>query len=173
MERVVAEVLGERPAAEVFAHGGTLLRAGGQDGIGRATSVARRLGVRTTAVHPSVAMRSFATHRVSPDCDHVFFVHDEEWGGAHSPTLRTHLAVSDEIVVIGGGWHAAHELRAFAAAGWGRCAGPRSRCGSWDSGAIVPGRTAGRQRRVPCRAAPPCAGGQPGLRAVICRYSAW
>jgi len=93
VERVVAEVLGERPAAEVFAHGGTLLRAGGQDG---------------SAAPPR-----------------------------------------------------------------GRCAGPRSRCGSWDSGAIVPGRTAGRQRRVPCRAAPPCAGGQPGLRAVICRYSAW
>src|SRR5262249_55199589 len=66
--------------------------------------------------------RLHATHRVSTFCDQVFFVEDEGWGGftdsgEHSSTLRMHLAVSDEIVVIGGGWHAAHELRAFFDAG--------------------------------------------------------
>ena len=59
------------------------------------------------------------THRVSSDCNHVFFVEDKTWGGflddsgRLSPTLELHLEVSDEIVVIGGGKHAADELQAF------------------------------------------------------------
>jgi hypothetical protein len=49
-------------------------------------------------------------------------VDDRGWGGASatgvlSPTLRLHLAVSDEMVLVGGGRHAAQELRAFVAAG--------------------------------------------------------
>lgn len=83
------------------------------------TTIAKELGIETSGIHPSVS-RSFAeTHRVSPHCDHVFFVEDETWGGftgggEPSPTLRLHLEVSDELVVIGGGKHAADELRAFA-----------------------------------------------------------
>lgn len=53
----------------------------------------------------------------------MFFVDDDTWGGFRpgttvpSRTLGLHLAVSDEIIVIGGGKHAADELLAFAATG--------------------------------------------------------
>lgn len=117
VERVVEDVLKDWPRSQIFAHGGTLLRVDGEDGISLAHQIAKRLGVATTGIHPSVATRFHETHRVSTFCDHSFFVEDEGWGGSsdsgHSPTLRLHLDVSDEIVVIGGGWHAAHELKAF------------------------------------------------------------
>ena len=118
VEGVVEDVLSDWPRSQILAHGGTLLRVDGQDGITLAHQVAKRFGVQTSGIHPSVAMRFHATHRVSTFCDQVFFVEDEGWGGFtdsgdHSPTLRMHLDVSDEIVVIGGGWHAAHELKAF------------------------------------------------------------
>jgi hypothetical protein len=95
-----------------------LLRVGGQAGITLAHQVAKRLGVQTSGIHPSIAMRFHSTHRVSTFCDQAFFVEDDGWGGFtdsgdHSPTLGMHLEVSDEIIVIGGGWHAAHELKAF------------------------------------------------------------
>jgi len=117
VEKVVEDVLKDWPRSQIFAHGGTLLRVDGEDGISLAYQIAKRLGVATTGIHPSVARRFHETHRVSPFCDHVFFVEDEGWGGSsdsgHSPTLRLHLDVSDEIAIIGGGWHAAHELKAF------------------------------------------------------------
>jgi len=99
------------------------LRVGGHDGIAEVYTVARELGIETTGIHPSVAMNFAETHRVSPACDHVFFVADQSWGGLlsgseqPSPTLRIHLDVSDEIVVIGGGQHAAGELKAFISSG--------------------------------------------------------
>jgi hypothetical protein len=122
VERVVERVLRAERPSEVIVHCGTLLRTAGHDGIAEVYRCAKRLGFRTTGIHPSVAMASATTHRVSPLCDDVFFVEDPGWGGttatgALSPTLRLHLEVSDEMVIIGGGRHAAQELRAFVAAG--------------------------------------------------------
>lgn len=123
VRRVATGILAGRPAAGLLVLGGTLLRAGGNDGIAEIYAVAKGLGVVTAGVHPSVAMQFADTHRVSPHCDHVFFVDDATWGGflegtsRPSPTLQLHLAIADEAVFIGGGKHAADELRAFAAAG--------------------------------------------------------
>lgn len=120
---IARRVLSEWAPSEVVAHTGTLLRAGGHDGVAEVYRVARQLGVETTGIHPSVAFDFAETHHVSPFCDHVFFVADETWGGLlegeerPSPTLSLHLEVSDELVVIGGGKHAAGELQAFVRGG--------------------------------------------------------
>ena len=97
---------------------GTLLRVGGQDGIARVLRIASTLGIETTGIHPGVALDFATTHRVSPDTGTAFFVEDTSWGGfldgrRLSPTLAVLLDVSDELVVIGGGKHAADELEAF------------------------------------------------------------
>lgn len=116
---VAHHVLREWATDTVLVHSGTLMRLGGQDGIAEVYRVARELGIETTGIHPSIAMEFADTHRVSPDCDHVFFVKDNTWGGflddrgQRSPTLDVHLQVSDELIVIGGGKHAADELQAF------------------------------------------------------------
>jgi hypothetical protein len=116
---VALEVLSQCATHDVLVHSGTLLRLGGHDGIAEVYRVARELGIETSGVYPSVSMEFSDTHRVSPDCDHVFFVEDKTWGGCLndsgelSPTLDLHLKVSDELIVIGGGKHAADELRAF------------------------------------------------------------
>ena len=122
VERVVAEALAGRSPSETVLHTGTLLRVGGEDGIAGALRVARARGVVTTGVHPSVCVPFASTHRVSAECDHVFFVEDGTWGGLTvagrtSPTLQVHLEVSDELLMVGGGRHAAQELRAFSEAG--------------------------------------------------------
>jgi hypothetical protein len=122
VRNVIARVLEPWPSEQVLVHGGTLLRTGGQDGIAEVFRIAKERGIETSGIHPSVAMAFADTHRVSPYCDHVFFVDDATWGGfaengAPSSTLRLHLEVSDELVVIGGGKHAADELRAFADSG--------------------------------------------------------
>ena len=123
MRGIAREVLGEWPASEVVVHTGTLLRVGGHDGIAEVYASARELGIETTGIHPSVALGFAETHRVSPYCDHVFFVEDETWGGllpdgvSPSRTLGLHLEVSDELVIIGGGKHAAGELKAFKESG--------------------------------------------------------
>lgn len=123
VRRIAHRVLSEWAPSELVAHTGTLLRTGGHDGIAEVYKVALELGIETTGIHPSVAMNFAETHRVSPFCDHVFFVEDETWGGLltdserPSKTLRLHLDVSDELVVIGGGHHAAGELQAFLSGG--------------------------------------------------------
>ena len=118
VERIVPQVVGGRAPRDVIVNCGTLLRAGGQDGIGRVYAVASRLGIDTSGIHPGVALNFADTHYVSPYEDHAFFVDDASWGGflddgRVSPTLQVILDVSDELVVIGGGKHAADELRAF------------------------------------------------------------
>jgi hypothetical protein len=115
---IAARILGRWAPHQIIVLTGTLLRVGGHDGIADVYRIARRLGIQTAGIHPSIAQDFAATHQVSPDCDDVFFVRDSSWGGslgsrAVSPTLRLHLSVSDELVVIGGGKHAADELRAF------------------------------------------------------------
>lgn len=123
VQRIAHQVLSEWPRSKVVVHSGTLLRVGGHNGIADVYTVARELSIETTGIHPSVALDFADTHRVSPYCDHVFFIEDETWGGLltgsehPSPTLRLHLDVSDEIIVIGGGKHAAGELKAFASSG--------------------------------------------------------
>lgn len=123
VQRIAHQVLGQWKPSNVVVHTGTLLRVGGYNGIADIYAVARELGIETTGVHSSVAHAFADTHQVSPYCDHVFFVADETWGGLlaegehPSPTLRVHLDVSDELVVIGGGKHAAGELKAFVSSG--------------------------------------------------------
>jgi len=123
VRRVAAQTLAGRPASGLLVHSGTLLRVGGHCGIAEVYSLARELGIETSGIHPSIAMGFADTHRVSPYCGHVFFVEDVTWGGflpgsmTPSPTLQLHLEVSHEVVVIGGGKHAADELRAFVSNG--------------------------------------------------------
>jgi hypothetical protein len=119
VKEVAAGVLADWAPRDLIVLTGTLLRTGGQDGIAAVYEFARERGIRTAGIHPSAAQRFWETHRVSPWCDDVFFVEDGSWGGyleggsQPSPTLRVHLSVADELVVIGGGKHAADELKAF------------------------------------------------------------
>jgi len=120
---IVSDVLSAWTASDVLAHGSTMIRNSGFDGIAEMFDTARQLGVDTSGIFPSVSRRFAATHRVPDDCHHVFFVEDETWGGCvpgtgqPSSSLGLHIEVSDEAVFIGGGKHAADELLAFAAAG--------------------------------------------------------
>ena len=119
VEAVVREVVSGLVPEQIIVNCGTLLRVGGEDGIARVYRVAKSLGIETSGIHPGVALAVAATHAVSPDEDHAFFVDDPTWGGfvegggEASPTLQTILDVTDELIVIGGGKHAADELRAF------------------------------------------------------------
>ena len=122
VERVARDILLPWRSHEILVNSGTLLRSGGQDGIAAVYAVARQLGIETTGIHPSIALDFSETHHPSPFCDRVFFVEDRTWGGFDgpgrlSPTLQVVLDVSDELVVIGGGKHAADELEAFMAGG--------------------------------------------------------
>ena len=120
VERSIKEVLAPWPPGNVLVNSGTLLRQDGEDGIALVYSLAKELGIETSGIHPGVALEFADTHRVSPLCDQAFFVEDRSWGGfldgeeSLSPTLGLILEVSDELVVIGGGKHAADELAAFA-----------------------------------------------------------
>ncbi|MEZ5534234.1 MAG: hypothetical protein R3F02_01290 [Thiolinea sp.] len=103
----------------VIVNTGTLLRTQGEEGIAVVYKLALKMGIETSGVHPGVALSCTGTHPPSPFEQHSFYVHDSSWGGfiepypTLSPTLKTMLAVSDELVVIGGGKHAADELEAF------------------------------------------------------------
>lgn len=123
VERVAEDALGRLPRESVIVQCGTLLRVGGEDGIAGVFAVARRLGIETAGIHPGVSLEFASTHCVSPFEDTAFFVDDDVWGGfvdrggRPSPTLALILEVSDELLAIGGGKHAADELRAFWRAG--------------------------------------------------------
>lgn len=123
VERIVRDVVRGWLAEDLIVQSGTLLRAGGQDGIARVHEVARAMGMTTSGIHPGIALGFAATHHVSPYEDHVYFVEDASWGGfvdagrTLSPTLEVILDVSDELVVVGGGKHAADELAAFLRCG--------------------------------------------------------
>jgi hypothetical protein len=98
---------------------GTLITIGFRRGIADVYEAAKDRGFATTGIHPSMALDSPKTHALSPFVDEVFFVVDDTWGGllqkttTPSPTLDTLIAVSDEVVVIGGGKHTAEEMAAF------------------------------------------------------------
>jgi hypothetical protein len=122
VRRITRDVLSDLDASSVLVLCCSLLRVNGQDGIAEVYHIAKELEFETVGIHPSVARCHGDTHRVSPYCDHVFFVSDDTWGGylaetdIPSRTLSLQLAVSDEMVIIGGGKHAADEMRAFFAA---------------------------------------------------------
>jgi len=122
VECVATEVLKPHDPASILVNTGTLLREGGLNGIADIYPIADRLGIETTGVHPSVALDYQDTHKVSPHCRRAWFVSDNTWGGFDdkgnlSPILRTTLEITDELVVIGGGKHAADELEAFIRSG--------------------------------------------------------
>lgn len=123
IDRVLRRVVRGRPAGRLIVNCGTLLRRGGEDGIAAVYEAARGLDLETTGIHPGVALQHRKTHHVSAFEQHPFFVEDETWGGfldggsEPSPTLALILDVSDELVVVGGGKHAADELSAFLARG--------------------------------------------------------
>jgi hypothetical protein len=122
VDRVVRSVLAAWEPHQVLVTSGTLCRANGHDGIAAVYAIAHGLGFGTAGIHPSVALSFAETHYVSAACEHVFWVEDSTWGGYIggtdlSPTLRAVLAVADELVVIGGGKHAADELEAFCSRG--------------------------------------------------------
>ena len=123
VEPIVNEVLRFWRPGELIVNSGTLLRVGGLDGIARVHEIADIAGVLTSGIHPGVALNFAATHLVSPFERHAFFVDDSTWGGFIDPegglssTLEVTLEVSDELVVVGGGKHAADELAAFIRSG--------------------------------------------------------
>lgn len=100
----------------------TLVNIGAtEDGIGAVYALAKQRGFATMGIVSTLARE----HRValSPCVDHVFYVKDEAWGGMLagttmlSPTSAAIVAVSDEIVGIGGGDIARDEMLAARAAG--------------------------------------------------------
>jgi hypothetical protein len=118
VDRVATEILDPHLPNHLLVNSGTLLRVGGEDGIAKIYELAKHRGIETCGIHPSVALEFADTHHVSPYVDHVFFVNDSTWGGllpggSPSPTLSVILDISDELVMVGGGKHAADELLAF------------------------------------------------------------
>jgi hypothetical protein len=100
--RIAARVLQqERPARTLINIGATA------EGIGQVYALAHERGFTTMGIVSSLARDSKAT--LSPCVDHVFFVADTQWGGLVpgtrrlSPTSAANVAVSRQMVVIGGG----------------------------------------------------------------------
>jgi hypothetical protein len=110
------------PASSIV-NTGTLLTRGYRAGIVGVYPLARARGFCTTGIHPSIALAWARDHALSPDVEHPYFVEDSTWGGflpgtsTPSGTLSTLLAVSSELIAIGGGEHTAQEMAAFAVRG--------------------------------------------------------
>jgi hypothetical protein len=102
---------------------GTLITRGFQLGVAAVYPIARARGFLTTGVHPSVALAHAREHALSPAVERIYFVEDTTWGGylenteTLSNTLTALLAISSELVAIGGGDHTAQEVAAFMARG--------------------------------------------------------
>jgi hypothetical protein len=115
----VARELASYAPANTIVNTGTLVTVGFRRGIADVYELAKRMGFNTTGVHPSIALTSSKQHSLSGCVDEVYFVRDETWGGflrdgaTPSPTLRALIAVTHEVVVIGGGKHTAEEMRGF------------------------------------------------------------
>ena len=85
------------------------------DGIGAVYRLARSRGFATMGIVSSLALESGATW--AAEVDRIYVVEDTTWGGAGadgllSPTSAAMVAVSDEMVAIGGGAIARDELMA-------------------------------------------------------------
>jgi hypothetical protein len=119
MRLVVRRELETRSRADTIVNSGTLITAGFHSGIAEAYREAKAMGFATMGIHPSVALRDPSRHHLSPFVDETFFVEDDSWGGylpgtrQPSPTLRVLVAVSDQVLAIGGGRHTADEMREF------------------------------------------------------------
>ncbi|WP_143044919.1 hypothetical protein [Variovorax sp. YR216] len=89
------------------------------DGIGAVYRLARSRGFPTMGVVSSQAVESKAAW--SPHVERIYVIEDSTWGGKIdgklSPTSAAMVAVSDEIVAIGGGEIARDELMAAQAEG--------------------------------------------------------
>ena len=121
-QSIVRDELLRHGPAEVIVNTGTLITQGFHRGIADVYPLAKKLGFMTTGIHPSVALVHPKKHYLSGYVEHVFFVKDETWGGyledvRRSPTLETLIAVTDEVVVIGGGKHTAQEMLEFLQGG--------------------------------------------------------
>jgi len=123
MRSVVRAELDARSRETTIVNTGTLIKAGFHAGIADVYREAKAMGFRTTGIHPSLALRDPGRYRLSPFVDEVFFVEDDSWGGCleetgePSPTLQVLVAVSGEVLAIGGGRHAADEVREFVRQG--------------------------------------------------------
>ncbi|ARN22085.1 hypothetical protein [Piscinibacter gummiphilus] len=89
-------------------------------GIGAVYVPARQRGFETLGIVSSRALKGNA--RWSPAVDHVFVIEDDTWGGTDAdghlhPTSAAIVAVSDELVAIGGGDISRAELWAGRGAG--------------------------------------------------------
>ena len=100
----------------------TLVNIGGTAaGIGAVYELARQRGFGTIGIVSTLARDG--GEPLSPCVDHVFFVPDRHWGGRLpgstrlSPTSAAIVAVSDEVVAIGGGEIARDELLGARQAG--------------------------------------------------------
>ena len=89
------------------------------DGIGAVYQLAKQKGFETAGIVSSQAQPANAT--IAPCAGTVFFVEDASWGGlvkgpdgtmALSPTSAAIVAVSDQVVAIGGGDVARDEFNA-------------------------------------------------------------
>jgi hypothetical protein len=100
----------------------TLVNIGGTaSGIGAVYELAKRRGFGTMGIVSTLARDGGET--LSPCVDWVFFVRDDSWGGLLpgstqlAPTSTAIVAVSHEMVAIGGGEIARDELRGARQAG--------------------------------------------------------
>jgi hypothetical protein len=120
LNRIVVSELSRHAPESTIVNTGTLVTLGFRRGIADVYACAKRMGFATTGIHPSIALSSSKKHALSSWVDEVFFVPDDTWGGllqestTPSPTLRTLIAVTHEVVVIGGGKHTAEEMEAFS-----------------------------------------------------------
>ena len=96
---------------------GTVVNIGATvDGIGAVYAVAKEKGFATTGIVSTQARDTKAT--LAPCVDTVFFVTDTSWGGLMqgtsqlSPTSAAMVAISDQLIAIGGGDVARDEFNA-------------------------------------------------------------
>jgi len=117
-ERMLADaeavLAGHDPARVIVNVGATAI------GIGAVYVPARQRGFETLGIVSSRALKGKA--RWSPAVDHVFVIEDDTWGGTDAegklhPTSSAIVAVSDELVAIGGGDISRAELWAGREAG--------------------------------------------------------
>lgn len=119
MRALVRQELGNHSRDRTVVNTGTIITTGFHTGIAEVYREAKAMGFETTGIHPSVALRDRSRYRLSPFVDETFFVEDDSWGGylagsrEPSPTLRVLVAVSAEVLAIGGGRHTADELSEF------------------------------------------------------------
>lgn len=102
---------------QLIVNTGTLVSDRSEEGIAVVYRIAKEMGFETTGIYPAIGLNP--RYEVSPYVDNAFFVSDSAWGGflensaEPSPTLRVIVAVSNELIAIGGGKHTADEIRAF------------------------------------------------------------